>query len=195
MKKIPVIILVLLLALPALVSCSKTKLDTPAGMKLASVAAADYYLYVPSEWEIVSQDGITAAYVSVLDNSNVSCARYSVTNDAIFDRADSEEKAGVVYAKNYWTDYQAQLKSALPGFTVISGPEEAVLDGRAAIKCAYSAVMSGKNYNYEMVICIMKDVRYAYLLTFTAEEANYETDAPYFEKIVSEFRFQTGQFE
>lgn len=194
MKKISVIILAVLLLLPVLVSCAKTKLDTPAGMKLASVPAVDYYLYVPSEWEIVSQDGITAAYVSVLDSSNVSCARYSVTNDAVFDTAGSEEKAEVVYAKNYWTGYLAQLKSALPGFTVIKEPEATVLDGHAAVKCSYSAVMSGKNYDFDIVICI-KDKLYAYLLTFTAEETNYETDAPYFDKIVSEFRFQTGQFE
>ena len=194
MKKIPVIILVLLLVLPVLLSCSKTKLDTPAGMKLASVSAADYYLYVPEEWEIASQDGITAAYVSVLDSSNVSCARYSVTNEAVFDTAGSEEKAEVVYAKNFWIDYLAQLKLVMPGFAVISEPEATVLDGHAAVKCSYSAVMSGKNYDFDMVICI-KDKLYAYLLTFTAEEANYEADAPYFEKIVSEFRFQTGQFE
>ena len=180
----------------ALVSCAKTELDAPANMKLASVPAADYYLYVPDDWIISSQDGITAAYASVTDASNVSCARYTLTNDnaAIYEGTSEEEKAEVTYAKNYWTGYVAQLGSALPGFSMISGPDAALLDGHAAVKCSFSASLSGKTYKYTMVICI-KDRQYAYILTFTAEEAYYEVDSAYFDKIVSEFRFQTGRFE
>ena len=77
---------------------------------------------------------------------------------------------------------------------MISGPDAALLDGHAAVKCSFSASLSGKTYKYTMVICI-KDRQYAYILTFTAEEAYYEVDSAYFDKIVSEFRFQTGRFE
>lgn len=194
MKKTALLIITAALILPVLVSCAKTELDTPANMKLASVEAADYYLYVPDDWIIASQDGITAAYVSVIDSSNVSAARYTLTNEAVFENTNEEEKAEVTYAKNFWTDYVSQLGSVLPGFAMISGPDATVLDGHAAIKCSYSASLSGKNYKYTMVICI-KDSLYAYLLTFTAEEENFEVDSAYFEKIVSEFRFQTGRFE
>ena len=194
MKKTTVIIIVLVTLLAALTSCAKTELDTPANMQLASVEAADYYLYVPDGWVISSQDGITAAYVSVIDNSNVSCARYTLTNEAVFENVTEEEKAEITYAKNYWTDYVSQLGSVLPGFNMLSGPTPVVLDGHAAIKCGFSATLSGKNYRYDMVICI-KDRLYAYILTFTAEESNYEADSAYFDKITAEFRFQTGRFE
>ena len=195
MKKLTVLIIASLMLFAALVSCAKTELDAPADMKLASVPAADYYLYVPNDWIISSQDGITAAYASVTDTSNVSCARYSLTEDnaAIYENTGEDEKAEVTYAKNYWTGYVAQLATALPGFSMISGPDTALLDGHAAVKCSYSASLSGKTYKYTMVICIKST--YAYILTFTAEEAYYEVDSAYFDKIVSEFRFQTGRFE
>ena len=180
--------------LAAFSSCAKTELDAPANMKLASVAAVDYYLYVPDSWIICSQDGITAAYASVIDSSNVSCARYALTNEAVFENVNEDEKAEITYAKNYWTDYVSQLGSVLPGFNMLAGPTPVVLDGRAAVKCTYSATLSQKNYKYDMVICI-KDRLYAYILTFTAEEANYEADSAIFEKITAEFRFQTGRFE
>ena len=194
MKKTTVLILAAIFILAAFTSCAKTELDTPANMQLASVKATDYYLYVPDGWVISSQDGITSAYVSVIDTTNVSCARYTLQNEAVFDNVTEDEKAEITYAKNYWTDYVSQLGALLPGFNMLSGPSSAVLDGHAAVKCSYSASLSGKNYRYDMIICI-KDRTYAYLLTFTAEEANYETDSAYFDKIISEFRFQTGTFE
>ena len=196
MKKIA-LLLIAAAVFSVLASCARTELETPANMKLASVEATDYYMYVPNDWIIASQDGITAAYVSVLDTSNVSCARYALTNEAVFETSAEDEKAEISYAKNYWTDYVAQLGTVLPGFTMLSGPQNALLDGHAAIRCSYSASLSGKTYKYDMVICmIVKSTSaYAYLLTFTAEEAAYDTDVSFFDKIISEFRFQTGQFE
>ena len=50
-----------------LCACTQTQTDTPSGMKLASVDAADYYMYVPSSWTVADQDGITSACVSIAD--------------------------------------------------------------------------------------------------------------------------------
>ena len=175
-----------------LCACAQTQTDTPSGMKLASVEAADYYMYVPDSWEIADQDGVTSAYVSIADKSNVTCARYTISNNAVFDvPADNDKPEGVVYAENYWTGYASELEQHLPGYRLISGPVAATLDGNAAVRCKYVATFSGVNYNFDMVICI-RERMFAYLLTYTADTSKYEANLPSFEKIVSEFVFQTG---
>ena len=187
-------IMSILLAAAALLlsACAQTQTDVPSGMKLASVEAADYYMYVPSSWEIADQDGVTSTYVSIADKSNVTCARYTIKNDAVFEvPAGSEKPEGVVYAENYWAGYVSELETYLPGYRLISGPVATTLNGSAAVRCKYVATVSGVNYNFDMVICV-RERMFAYLLTYTAETSKYETNLASFEKIVSEFVFQTG---
>ena len=177
-----------------LCACTQTQTDTPSGMKLASVDAADYYMYVPSSWTVADQDGITSAYVSIADKSNVTCARYAISNEAVFDiPADRDENKpdAVIYAENYWTGYTTELEGRLPGYRLISGPVSAMLNGMPAVRCRYTASLSGKEYNFDMVICV-RERMYAYLLTYTAETEKYDTNLQSFEKIISEFVFQTG---
>ena len=192
MKK--VISAVLAAAALLLCGCAKTETSVPSGMKLASVEAVDYYMYVPNDWIIADQDGVTAAYVSLTDKSNVTCACYTIQNEAVFDipadRAEGEAD-GVTYAKNYWTGYASQLQASLPGFTLISGPAATLLNGQPAVRCRYSARMSDVDYTFEMVICV-RERMFAYLLTYTAESARFDANLPSFESIVTEFVFQTG---
>ena len=189
-KKILSVVLAVVFML--LCGCAQTKTDTPSGMKLASVEAADYYMYVPDSWEIADQDGVTSAYVSIADKSNVTCARYTIKNDAVFEiPAGNEKPDGVVYAENYWLGYASELEAHLPGYRLISGPAATTLDGNSAVRCKYVATFSGVNYNFDMVICI-RERMFAYLITYTAETSKYEANLASFEKIVSEFVFQTG---
>ncbi|MBQ7700516.1 MAG: hypothetical protein IJT49_09270 [Clostridia bacterium] len=193
MKKTTICILLVFVFI-FLCACSKTQTDTPSGMKLASVDAVDYYMYVPSSWTVADQDGITSAYVSIADKSNVTCARYTISNEATFEiPADKEESKpdAVVYAENYWTGYVTELEARLPGYRLISGPISTMLNGMPAVRCRYTATLSGVEYNFDMVICV-RERMYAYLLTYTAEASKYDTNLQSFEKIISEFVFQTG---
>ncbi len=177
-----------------LYACANTKTDAPSGMKLASVDAADYYMYVPNDWTVADQDGVTSAYVSIADKSNVTCARYAISNEAVFDLpADKDESKpdATVYAENYWRGYASELESLLPGYRLISGPVSTMLNGSPAVRCRYVATLSGTEYNFDMVICV-RERMYAYMLTYTAEASKYDTNLQSFEKIISEFVFQTG---
>ena len=181
-----------------LCACSKTKTDAPSGMKLASVVPpSDYYMYVPNDWTTANQDGITAAYVPTLENTsdkpNVTCARYTVTNSAVFELPDDKggKSDGVIFAENYWAGYVSELQSYLPGYALISGPAATLLNGLPAVRCRYTATLSGVSYNFDMVICV-KERMFAYILTFTAEASKYDTNVASYEKIISEFVFQTG---
>ena len=193
-KKIISVLLLLSAAFILLCSCTQTKTDVPSGMKLASVDAADYYMYVPNEWIIADQDGVTSAYVSIADKSNVTCARYRITNEAVFDiPADRDENKadGVIYAENYWRGYTSELETHLPGYRLISGPTATLLNGSPAVRVRYISSVSGTDYNFDMVICV-KERMFAYILTFTAEASKYDTNVASYEKIISEFVFHTG---
>ena len=177
-----------------LCSCTQTQTDAPSGMKLASVAAADYYMYVPNSWPVADQDGVTSAYVSIADKSNVTCARYTISNEAVFDvpaNKDESKPDAVIYAENYFTGYISELEAHLPGYRLISGPTATLLNGQSAVRCRYVATVSGADYNFDMVICV-RERMYAYLLTYTAEASKYETNLQSFENIISAFVFQTG---
>lgn len=197
MKKIVTVILIL--SALCLCACSKTETDAPSGMKLASaVPPSDYYMYVPNDWTISSQDGMTAAYVPILENStekpNVTCARYTVTNSAVFelpeDRGEGRPDA-VIYAENYWAGYVSELQSYLPGYALVSGPTATLLNGLPAVRCKYTATLSGVSYTFDMVICV-KERMFAYMLTYTAPSDKADAYAQQFENIISEFVFQTG---
>ena len=193
MKK-SIISLLSAVLLVVMCSCATTKTDVPSGMQLVSDPAADYYLYVPSSWVPADQDGVTSAYVSIADKSNVSCARYNITNEAVFEiPADRDENKpdAVIYAENYWTGYVSQLEAHLPGFKMISGPSSTLLDGRPAVRCRYTAAVSGTEYTFDMVICVAERM-FAYMLTYTAESSKYDTNLESYERIISEFVFQTG---
>lgn len=78
MKKI-LSILLLSVMLLSLVACGNgTVTDVPDGMKLASnTEIVDYFLYVPADWEVTRQTGMTMAQASLNDDSNVIVTNFS----------------------------------------------------------------------------------------------------------------------
>ncbi|MBO4423406.1 MAG: hypothetical protein J5879_08195 [Clostridia bacterium] len=190
------LLLIPLLMILALCSCAKDP-DAPSGMKLASGEAVGYYMYVPQDWVVPeSRDGVSSAYVSITDRSNVTCTSYDVfsKNKEIFElpaEKDESKPDSLVYAENYWKIYEEQLKTYLPSYRRITDPVSTLVDGRPALRCRYAATMSGADYDYDMILCI-KDGMTAYLLTFTAESSKYSNDVAAFEQIVSSFVFREG---
>lgn len=194
MKKLLATVLILTALFTA--SCTKTELDSPIGMKLASAEVADYYLYVPDSWVIAQQTGMTSAYASVSDSTNVSCACYTVKNPDIYaidTSDDSSMSEDVLYALNFWTGYRSELTAALPGYTEIGTPSQVKLDGRDAVVYTYTATLSSVNYKFSCVVCIINYK--AYLLTFTSTAEAYANHSESFTEMINHFKFQTGIFE
>ena len=84
MKKIVSLILLftMLLSLASLTACGNdTPTNAPDGMKLASdPEIVDYFLYVPEDWVVTSQTGMTMAQTSLNDDSNVIVTHFSAPN-------------------------------------------------------------------------------------------------------------------
>ena len=80
MKKI-LSLLLLSVMLFSLVACGDdTPTDVPDGMKLASdTEIVDYLLYVPENWVVTSQTGMTMAQASLNDDSNVIVTHFTAS--------------------------------------------------------------------------------------------------------------------
>ena len=131
MKKITALILSLI-AVFALASCSGS--DAPSGMKLASNEVCDYYFYVPTNWTVDMSTGVTSAYYSEKDRSNISMTSYALS--------------GEMTADSYWESIRSTYAAL---FAEMSEPEvkTTALDGVEAKQrrvpsssrsCRYSAL-------------------------------------------------------
>ena len=181
MKKLAIFALLAITCILLLSSCQGDA-DTPAGMKLASdTELVDYYLYVPTDWQTDMSTGITSAYASTADLSNV-----SVTSGF------TEEST----LKEFWDNTKATFDSTFDEFTVIEEGAEATLGGLAAARYNYTAVYEGEEYQFLQYITVKGSQ--VYILTYTAKNTKSE-ELGYvpFEKnldqvltIVEEFRFK-----
>ena len=85
MKKTAAILLCLCMML-GMASCgSNANGDIPDGMQIASCAGADYYLYVPTSWNLNTHYGVSGAYFHLERVSNVSVVRYEQTGKLLAD--------------------------------------------------------------------------------------------------------------
>lgn len=80
--KTAMLILTLAALLLASVSCSAIPEEgTPEGMKSATAAGDEFRLYVPSVWTVNTAYGVSGAYFTMSEPSNVSAVKYEITQD------------------------------------------------------------------------------------------------------------------
>lgn len=84
MKKIISLVLVLIFCLGLLASCGGGVDDfVPSGFKQIAADEADYRLYVPDNWTVDMSTGITSAFVSEKDRSNISFMGFALDDSII----------------------------------------------------------------------------------------------------------------
>lgn len=146
-------ILLIVLALCALSSCSGNG-EVPKGMKLASdTGVVDYSLFVPESWIIDASDGKTMVHVSETDRSSVSVAQWNLT----------EELSSI---DAWWANYKEQISEAFAEMTVVTEGEKTVVDGKAASKYVYSAKLGENKYPF-MVVATLRNGS-IYVITYTS---------------------------
>ena len=75
MKKLSTLIALAILCLAMLASCSGKNGDIPEGLQLVKESAADgYVMYGPEGWTVSNRAGISACYVSPVNNTSISLA-------------------------------------------------------------------------------------------------------------------------
>lgn len=163
-----------------LAACKNSE-DTwqPAGMKLASSEDADYKLWIPESWTVDMSTGITSAYVSSADLSNISLVAMNLSGDDNY-----------LTPEDYWESYKADLAATFPDIAYDEDTANGIsllLDGTAAMKYSYTATVTGTAFHFQSVICIKNGT--VYLLTYTAQPASYERNLESVQSIIDNFKF------
>ncbi len=159
MKKFVSLFLVCVLLAFTLISCGDTY-NVPTGMQIASdTEIVDYLLYVPEEWKVDMRTGVTTAYYSVNDPSNI-----SVTMNASESSVDGFDAY-----------FEKQLDELGTVFTVVGEVESAnlLLAGKAAQQYVYTAEFGGTEYKFWQVVCIHESR--VYTVTYSSTTENYES--------------------
>ncbi len=181
MKKIISFAIALSLCLFIFCGCSQSESDTPVGMKLVSDPEINKYysLYVPEGWVSDMTTGITSAYVSAVDRSNVSVT-YEVPKESSI--------------AEYWENRVSQFNSIFDNFEIVESGVNTKLGETDAARYTYKATYNGNEYQFIQLFA----VKGVYLFTFTYTALNEENElgkvpfdsnlnAVY--KIIENFRF------
>lgn len=171
MKKIISIVILLATVAILLVSCSDP--NTPDGMIQASGDSAPYLFYVPEDWKVDLQTGVTTAHDAEDLRVTVSVTAYELEK-----RDDTVE--------TWWEVNLHDLEAAFVDYEEISNGNTE-LDGVHAVEYVYSAKIGEDSYTFRQVAAIKDgDV---YLITYSAPSAVFEANAEEFTKMVDCFLF------
>lgn len=197
MKKTAAILLCLCMIL-GLVSCSVDQNgDVPDGMQIASAAGADYYLYVPTTWNINTYYGISGAYFNLTNLSNVSVEKYEQT-EQMETEMQAAELADSASARIAWF-YQNACRTALESIALGGSISEedagsaTTLDGENAMQFRVKATVNGKVSIVHQVIAERKNAFYVF--TFSVTEDLYEMLWTDVESMLAEFTFTDTPYE
>lgn len=192
MKKTAAILLCLCMLL-GMVSCaSGSNNGMPEGMQLASCAGADYYLYVPTTWNLNTHYGVSGAYFHLNKLSNVSVAKYEQTEALLAEmQAAGVENSASARIDWYYRNYCRPIveQTALGGSFEEVPLENAtiVLHDANAKQYRCKMTLNGVASGQYQVIAERKGA--FYVLTFAAAEELYDALYQHVESMVKEFKF------
>ena len=160
-----------LVMLTALCACgaqeSPEGVEIPSGFVMAENEKTDYYFFYPSTWLLDRNDaGMTSAYVSENDFSNVSVTTFT---------ASAEYPTLLDYAEKY---YFAQFKDNFNNLTVEKNQDGSLkrstlkIDSCDALAVNYFATFSGEAYSFR--VWFVSRGGYIYTVLYTAKEALFE---------------------
>ena len=159
MKKI-ISLFVCIMLVFSLASCGAESITIPVGMKIASdTSIVDYRLFVPEEWNVDMRTGVTTAYYSVNDPSNI-----TVTMSTLENPADGFD--------GYFNKHLAELESV---FETVGEVESAnlILSGEAAQQYIYTAKFGETEYKFWQVVCFHQNR--VYTVTYSSTVENFES--------------------
>ncbi len=159
--KLSALLCVILTAAALFCGCTQQDGEAPMGFKEISNDGVSYNLYVPDEWISDISTGVTAAYYSNVDPSNVSVIAFDLTADT------------ATNIEGYWATYEPSLKALFSNFEYVGEPDKIKLDGTDATAYTYTGTLTDVQYKVMQVVTI-KDAQ-VYVFTYTATAEKYDT--------------------
>ena len=152
----------------------------PKEFKKISPENAGYVLYVPDSWTADISTGVTTAYVSAKDRSNISFMAFEADDGLIHvdvngkttDGAVPTEVPKIKSTEEYWAYYEADFRKTFGDMEYETNGENVLLSAKAAKKYVYTATVTGQKYKFMQVVMLDKGTVYIY--TYTALPDNYD---------------------
>ena len=176
MKKLAALLLCLC-TLVSLASCSAgDKTEIPEGMQIASAAGADYYLYVPTTWNVNTHYGVSGAYFNLNNLSTVSVEKYRHTDELTAEMAasglngDSSASERILWYRNAYCE--PALKRVAQSYADITAEAQiepmTTLDGANAMQYRIKANVNGTAIYWHQLIAERGGAFYVF--TFSVRE-------------------------
>ena len=193
MKKLAALLLCLCMLL-SLASCSAGKgAEIPEGMQIASAAGSDYYLYVPTTWNVNTHYGVSGAYFNLNNLSNVSVEKYTQTAELLAEMGAEVANASEIerilwYRTNYCEPALRRVAQSFTDVTAESQIEQmTTLDGVNAMQYRIKANVNGAAIYWHQVIAERGGAFYVF--TFSVNEDLFNMLWNDVARMLAEFKF------
>lgn len=181
--RILTLLLVACLVAVCLIGCKSLEdADLPENMKHATVAGAYYRLYLPIDWNLLTETGVSGGYASM-------------QNKAVIYVKEYDNPDGLTAADFWSTVLVPALLQTFDGGQDVSSltPMETKLNEHDALAIAYEGTREKVTYQGQDVIC-PKDGK-IYVLTYCARKDLYEGYLGVFDTVKTNFAFKDIPFE
>ncbi len=172
MKKFICIILALV-CLTALVSCSKNQ-ETPEGYKLISDENAAYYFYAPTQWVVNDGDGPDSVFYSEADRSIVTVTTYLALET-------------IQTVEEYWKHVENSYKTTYAEYVLVESGDT-MMGERNAKSYTFTATIGGVSYKLRQIIAVSGD--YFYIMTYMSTPDNFDKHIEEVNGMVGVFAFK-----
>ena len=146
---------------------------TPDGMKIASGENLEYVFYVPSAWVCNPENGMSEAYFSADDKSNVSVTSYV--------------PEGTVSPQDYFAEAEKRYQELFGEYTRTKEETRTVADRKA---CTYYYTVKDGENTFCMMQTLFSYNEMIYSITYTATDKNFEGHMNDVEAMLRAFRFR-----
>ena len=197
-------LLALCLFTGGLTACSGQS-EIPDGYQYATCAGEYFRLFVPTQWTVNTESGVSGAYLSIDTSVSMIEVPFDLTDAALTETGDGAETAGqgedtdteggnadrTATLEDFYRAHLAQI-STLRDYT----EEEryyTTVSGYKAVSVTYAATVAGTAYRFRQVLCRVAG-RF-YLFTFTAPAEKFDTYTDIVSEIIENIQFYNTPYE
>lgn len=179
--------LVLLLTVVAVFSgCAGTS-EIPDGYQYATCKGEYFRLFLPTQWSVTLESGVSGGVISLLDGTAVTMSEVFYEKPA----AEGEDATATATLEDFFAHHKAQL-TTLPDFAV-EKELDTTLGSYRAKEIVYAATVGGVDTRYRQVLTKVEG-RF-YVFTYTSSAATFDQWAETVEGILEEVLFTAYPFE
>lgn len=148
----------------------------PDGMQLLSNKAVDYIMFVPSDWSITVNTGMSAARAPE-GSASVSAVGFDIRT------ADVDA---------FWAGYEADIKATFGNMTYLSEENkyDTVTLGGYDFARTYKFTVNKGDVSYRYSETVLIRDGYVYLITYSASGDDFAAHEADYTKMLSEFKFK-----